>query len=343
MARKPRFDFPGTWHHVTNRGIAKRVLFETRSDGRYFLSRLAKQVRAGRIEVHAFCLMTTHFHLLVRSPNGEMSEAMRRAQNDYSRYFNRKRQRDGSLIRGRFFSKPVYSDQYRHTLIRYIDANPVKASMVKHSFEYELGSAFLFTRGRGPRWLSREWVEGEVRASGREGPFSANNYMSVFGVTEGDDLECLELLIEARLSSTAQEDPLEDLVGTAPVSIQRWMRRKALLADGHRPGLPVCSPIALRDALELHGARCGDWLVKDGERTWSGTDLAWLGLLRGLCGLSWKEVVSWSGFCESKARRFVEAHGRILLSHGEYAERVARIVSPAIERSFGPRSQPVRE
>ncbi|MCP4198800.1 MAG: hypothetical protein GY762_16770, partial [Proteobacteria bacterium] len=135
---------------MTNRGIAKRVLFETRSDGRYFLSRLARQVRAGRIEVHAFCLMTTHFHLLVRSPIGKMSEAMRRAQNDYSRYFNRKRRRDGSLIRGRFFSKPVYSDQYRHTLIRYIDANPVKAKMVKRSLEYELGSAFLFTRGRGP-------------------------------------------------------------------------------------------------------------------------------------------------------------------------------------------------
>ncbi|MFT5198821.1 MAG: hypothetical protein ACI87O_001481 [Planctomycetota bacterium] len=295
------------------------------------------------VEVHAFCLMTTHFHLLIRSPIGEMSEAMRRAQNDYSRYFNRKRRRDGSLIRGRFFSKPVCSERYRHTLVRYIDANPVKAKIVQCSFEYELGSAFLFTRGRQPRWLSREWVEGEVAASGLGGPFSAGNYVAVFGVTVRDDFECIESLIDARLSSTAQEDPLEDLVGTTPSRVQHWMRRKARLADGHRPGLPVCAPMALKDALDSHGAQCGDWLVQDEDRTWSGADLAWVGLLRNFCGLPWKEVSSRSGFCESKARRFVEAHQRLFLTHEYYAERVAKIASPAIKRSLGPQSQHVSE
>ena len=65
-----------------NRGVAKRPLFENRGDARFFLARLARQIRLGRIEVHAYCLMTTHFHLLVRSPIGEMSEAMRRVQNE---------------------------------------------------------------------------------------------------------------------------------------------------------------------------------------------------------------------------------------------------------------------
>jgi hypothetical protein len=61
MARRPRRDEPGSWHHVVNRAIAKRPYFETRSDKRYFLARLASKGRDGCLEVHAFCLMTTHF------------------------------------------------------------------------------------------------------------------------------------------------------------------------------------------------------------------------------------------------------------------------------------------
>ncbi len=112
MGRKPRQDTPGSWHHVVSRGIATRPLFETRDDIRFFLSRLATEVRKGRIEIHAYSILTTHYHLLLRSPRGELSEALRIAQNAHSRRFNRLHRRDGSLIRGRFFSKPILDDRY---------------------------------------------------------------------------------------------------------------------------------------------------------------------------------------------------------------------------------------
>lgn len=105
MARRPRRDQPESWHHVVHRALAKRPYFETRSDKRYFLAQIAHEVRAGRLELHAFSLMTTHFHLLVRSPVGESSNSMRRIQNAYSRYFNRRRKRDDPLIRARYFSR----------------------------------------------------------------------------------------------------------------------------------------------------------------------------------------------------------------------------------------------
>ena len=89
MARRPRLDEPDAWHHVMNRGIAKRTLFEGLADVRFFLSRVARAVRAGRIEVHTYCVMTTHFHLLVRSLGGELSGVMRQMQLDYVRRFNR--------------------------------------------------------------------------------------------------------------------------------------------------------------------------------------------------------------------------------------------------------------
>jgi putative transposase len=107
MSRRPRQDSPNRWHHVVNRAIAKRALFESRSELRYFLSRLAYQFRQGRIEVHAYCLLTTYYHLLLRSPTGERPEVMRCMQSAYSRYLNRRHLRDGCLTRGRYFSKPV--------------------------------------------------------------------------------------------------------------------------------------------------------------------------------------------------------------------------------------------
>lgn len=102
MARSPRMDEPGSWHHVMNRGIARRVVFPGRVQVRTFLAALACAVRRGEIEVHVFCLLPTHFHLLVRSPLGRLSEALRRVQNDFVRRTNRRARRDGSLIRARW-------------------------------------------------------------------------------------------------------------------------------------------------------------------------------------------------------------------------------------------------
>ena len=110
---------------------------------------LAREVRAARIRCHAFCFPTTHFHLLVESPAGELSEVMREVQKRYVRTFNRKRRRDGPLVRGRFWSKPVRSTYYRHALVRYIDNNAVRTGLVAHASR----TAVLSTMhaGGGPR------------------------------------------------------------------------------------------------------------------------------------------------------------------------------------------------
>ncbi|MCC7139029.1 MAG: transposase, partial [Planctomycetes bacterium] len=78
-----------------NRGIARRAVFETRADVRAFLCLLAVAVRRRKIEVIAFCFMTTHFHLVLRSLDGHLSETLRWVLNVYVRWFNRRRRRDG--------------------------------------------------------------------------------------------------------------------------------------------------------------------------------------------------------------------------------------------------------
>ena len=69
-------DYPGAWWHVTNRGIAKRTAFENGHDVETFLALLGTQVEGGLLEVHAYAVMTTHLHLLVRSPQGRLPRAM---------------------------------------------------------------------------------------------------------------------------------------------------------------------------------------------------------------------------------------------------------------------------
>lgn len=75
-------DEPGSWHHVMNRGVARRTVFEHAADVRRFQMLLALEVRVRRIEVHAFAFLATHFHLLLRSVHGELSGCMRRIERE---------------------------------------------------------------------------------------------------------------------------------------------------------------------------------------------------------------------------------------------------------------------
>ena len=75
MTRRPRLDEPGAMHHVVNRGVAKRALFDGAKDMRYFQSRLARSARRGEIRVHAFSLVVNHYHLFLESVTGDLSSA----------------------------------------------------------------------------------------------------------------------------------------------------------------------------------------------------------------------------------------------------------------------------
>lgn len=334
MGRRPRGDQPGAWHHVVNRAIAKRPYFETRADQRYFLARLAIEARAGRVEVHAYSLLTSHFHLLVRSPRGELSEAMRRVQFAYSRRFNRLRRRDGPLIRGRFYSKRVDNDLYRRAVVRYIDANVVSAGIVPVSADHEFGSARTYLGRRRPPWLSTWWAEQRAREILGAPVFSVEAYLAAFGPRESEDLTALCELIDARLASARTLDPLEDLIGSSPRQVEAWMRRKAMLADGMEVGLPVCSVHGLRRAIAAEVTARGDWIASRRDRAWRGSDLAWVGLLKGLCAQSWARVAALSKRSVAGARRDVAVHGELGRTDTVHAERVVRIGSDAVKSSL---------
>lgn len=301
---------------------------------RFFLARLVRQVRLGRIEVHAYCLMTTHFHLLARSPIGQLAEAMRRTQNEHSRRFNREHRRDGPLIRGRFFSRPVQSLRYRRVLVSYIDLNPIRAGMARRVGEYEFSSARAYERSRGSPWLNRDWIESELAGSCASGPHSWSEYLRAFHANDPTAATELHELVEQRLNSTAEGDSLGDLISTAPEHVRAWMERKAKLADGCPPGLPVCAQRTLRTALDAILEREGGWFVEDGRRILKGEDLAWIGLLRTLCGLTWEQMTSVVQGSSSKLARMGGLHERLMLQDVRHRERSHEVARAALSRVF---------
>lgn len=155
MGRMNRKDFPHAYHHVMNRAGANRWVFLCDEHRRAFLESLEHVVKIDRIEVHAYCLMGNHFHLLIRSPGSNLSQAMQRLFSMFTKRFNRIEKIDGPLFRGRFKSIPIRQDEYIRQLCRYIHQNPVMAGLVQHPSDYAWSSYQIYIGKRAcPSWLT---------------------------------------------------------------------------------------------------------------------------------------------------------------------------------------------
>ena len=327
MARRPREDGPDTWHHVLNRGIAKRTIFESEQDVRVFWALLAREVRAGRLEVHAFCLMLTHFHLLVRSPRGELSEAMRRIQNAFARYFNRTRRRDGSLFRGRFKSRRIHSLRYRRNVLAYIHDNAVAAGLVANRSDYGWCSAHHWRSGEPPRWLARGWVDAELEARGGAGSWDERLDAAFPDSLDEDHRRWVERQLRDR---DVVEDEHAALKHAASPRVVRWATRKAKLADGTRPWRPVCPARLVEDVLEgaRHARRTLARLFP--RRLRRGLALLRAGLLRMLAGCTHREIALRTGRHRGTVAHDIQDHRERTESDPTYERLAARLARAAL-------------
>jgi putative transposase len=141
MSRQVRQLSTTGFYHVVLRGINRQHLFEEESDFTYFLNGLQQIKDEMVFELHAYCLMSNHVHMLLRENQmGDISLIMKRLLTKYVMYFNRKYQRNGALIASRYKSIPVEVDEYFIPLLRYIHQNPVKAGMVEKMEDYKYSS-----------------------------------------------------------------------------------------------------------------------------------------------------------------------------------------------------------
>ena len=125
MARPLRIVYEGAVYHVTIRGNNRCNVFKTDRDRDRFITKLAESCRLYGVRLYLYCLMTNHIHLVVETPQGNVSRFMHRLQTAYTVYFNRKNNHSGHLFQGRFGSSLVEEDQYILKLSRYVHLNPV--------------------------------------------------------------------------------------------------------------------------------------------------------------------------------------------------------------------------
>jgi putative transposase len=161
MARPLRIQFPGAWYHMMNRGASRQRIFLNENDRKDFLNLLGETSDMFTIQIHAYCLLDNHYHLLIHTPQGNISRSMRHLNGVYTQRFNRKHGTDGSIFRGRFKAILIDADSYLLEVTRYIHLNPVRANIVGTPEQYPWSShnAYL-EKPQSLSWLLRDEVLG---------------------------------------------------------------------------------------------------------------------------------------------------------------------------------------
>lgn len=157
MSRPLRIEYPGAWYHIMNRGRRNEEIFFTDADREEFLKVMKEAGELWNLKISAYCLMPNHYHLLVHTPEGNLSRCMRHINGVYTQRFNRQNKKEGQLFRGRYKAVLVDKDNYLLEVLRYIHRNPLKAGLVKtlEEFSWSSHKAYL-SKANKWSWLQRE-------------------------------------------------------------------------------------------------------------------------------------------------------------------------------------------
>ncbi|MDX2346195.1 MAG: transposase [Legionella sp.] len=163
MARPLRILYENAYYHVMNRGADRQNIFIGEKDKSIFLQTLAEACCQFRLEVHAYCLMDNHYHLLLKTPEANLSRSMRHINGVYTQRYNKRHGKDGALFRGRYKAILVDSDAYLLHLSKYIHLNPITAKMVAALEQYEWSSYSAYIdKIKAPSWLIKDEVYGQL-------------------------------------------------------------------------------------------------------------------------------------------------------------------------------------
>jgi REP element-mobilizing transposase RayT len=169
-----------------NRGRARQKIFHNQDYYEMFLSVLAEAHQRFGVEIHSYCLMTNHYHLLVKTPDANLGRVMRHINGVYTQRHNRMKKTDGSLFRGRYKAICVEEDSYQLQLSRYIHRNPLEAKMVTNLETYPWSSYGFYVgkSKRPPKWLYQDEIFGQLGARSKR----REKYKAYVGVDTDEEL-----------------------------------------------------------------------------------------------------------------------------------------------------------
>ena len=144
VARTLRVQFPGAFYHVTSRRNERKAIFRNDRDRKKFLSYLESVYERYGARIHIYCLMENHYHLLLETPRGNLSQILHHVNGAYTTYYNVKRRRPGHLFQGRYRALLVEMESYGQELSRYIHLNPFRAALVEAPEDYPWSSYCVY-------------------------------------------------------------------------------------------------------------------------------------------------------------------------------------------------------
>jgi putative transposase len=162
MTRPLRIEYPGALYHVTSRGNGRQRIFEDDRDRQFFLDLLAHVGDRFHFMCHAYCLMDTHYHLVIETPEGNLSRGLRQMNGIYTQKYNWKYKKTGHVFQGRYKAIIVDKDSYLLELSRYVVLNPIRAHMVENPEDWNW-SSYRPTSGidHPPLCLTTDWLLGQ--------------------------------------------------------------------------------------------------------------------------------------------------------------------------------------
>jgi len=234
MPRLPRINVADGLYHVTNRGLEQRDIVRDDEDRQEWVRLLGRVATRSQWRVFAWTLLDNHFHIFVRTPQPNLSEAMHDLESGYASLFNRRHERRGPLLQGRFHAVLVEAETHALELTRYVHLNCCRAGLTEHPARYHWHSypAYLGVR-RAPGWLDWQTMLGE------------------FGGTEGAARISYRRFIEAGLNSSPV-NPLANVV-------DGWLLGSDLFVEKwrHAAGNRMPEPASLETIVAAVAGRFG--------------------------------------------------------------------------------------
>lgn len=285
MARPLRIEYPGAYYHVINRGNSGENIFSTKRDREKFLEYLGAATQRFSLIIHTYCLMTNHYHLVVETPEANLSRAIQWLNVSYATYFNTKRKRAGHLFQGRFKAILVDADNYLVQLCRYIHLNPVRVKMVERPVDYPWSSYAAFIGKR----KAQEWLD--------------LGMLGHFGKNKRQAMKSYQIFVEEIDPSQLRNPGKEILAGCilGEMDFVSWVQRNFLdrkEMDKELPQLKALKPkvsleAIMRGITQATGSTSEQILAKGGKKN-QAREMA-IYLARDLSGLSGRELGEYFG------------------------------------------------
>lgn len=231
MARALRIEYPDAVYHVTSRGNARNRIFADDQDRDNFLAVLGVVVKRYNWLCHAYCLMDNHYHLMIETPDANLSRGMRQLNGVYTQKYNWRHSKTGHIFQGRYKSILVEKENYLLELCRYVALNPVRAKMVEKPEEWKW-SSYGATAGikSVPDYLMVDWILGFFSSKKGEAHKRYRQYVRE-GIHQGSPWE--ELQAQVLLGKEGFIDKFKDLLSDKEQvkeipRTQRYVRRPGL-------------------------------------------------------------------------------------------------------------------